>query len=63
LFQAVPAVGAAAVPVQDASAQFRVNIDDLNIRSEPVMRPETRIGSLTHGQLVTKIGEADDPDL
>jgi hypothetical protein len=62
LFQAVPAAGTAAVPVKDASAQFRVNIDDLNIRSKPVMRPETRIGSLTHGQLVTKIGEADDPD-
>lgn len=41
--------------------KFKVKATGLNLRTEPRVAASTRIATLGHGQLVTKLGVADDP--
>lgn len=45
-----------------ANPQYKVSATSLNLRSEPVERPSTRIASLPNGQTVTKLAVASDPE-
>jgi hypothetical protein len=44
------------------AGEFRVNASELNLRSEPTVRPGNRIALLPQGHRVTKIAEATNPD-
>jgi len=46
---------------ETSNEEFRVEVNGLNLRSEPEVRPGTRLVVLPHGQRVTRLAVAGDP--